>query len=300
MRTKVTVHDDFITLRIDDVRLIFKQPNITPFHTYVYHDARDIMYFYYTLMMYQKRGKVWKKVHTARITEFGIMNHLARYIQELLDINCRKEGIRHYFNERKRDGTVVKSKTEFQAMYPFDIAGMFAEDAFNFTKYYKTFTDCRGKMEFEFYDLTISIGGNECGKSAFGVRFERLGREDLEIIKQFADECMKLSDRIAKENIERWITDDTDSPYNDPKIIRDHLKCEYGITEWRPVLEKMCTKEYVLDEYIDYITGKKQTHELRCHEWHGEERTMEEMLKVMPDYEAYLHIIDDNEDNYCG
>ena len=56
----------------------------------------------------------------------------------------------------------------------------------------------------------------------------------------------------------------------------------------------MSKEEYVIDEFVDYITGQKTIDELRCNEWHGEQRRMPELLKTMKDYEAYCYIIDDN------
>ena len=293
-RAKVTVHEDFITLRIDDVKFVAKNPRVQPFNEYRYESPKDIMYFYYDWIMYRKNGKTWKRVHTAGVYEFGIMQCLEECIQELLDLNCRKHGIRTYFNHRKKDGTVVKSTTEFQAIYPFEISGMFNEDCFDFMKYYKTFTDCRGLMEFEFYDLSIMIGGNECGKTPFGAKFTGLLREDVEIVKQFAHEFMELTNRVTKEQVRRYLYDDSDDEYNYAKKVRVYLRDKYGITDWEDIFIRLHDEEYIFDEYIEYITGEKTVDELRCHEWHGEKRTMKEMLQVMPDYEAYLHILEDN------
>lgn len=293
-RVKVTVHDNYVTLRIDDVKFIVKNPRVQPFCEYIYNGSHSIMYFYYDWVMYRKNEQGWRKVHTASVYEFGVMQYLEEYTQALLDIDCRNQGVRYYFNERQPDGTVVKSKTEFQASYPHDIAGMFDEDVFQFTKHYKTFEDCRGLMEFEFYDLAVFIGGDECGKSAFGARFTKLSREDVEQIKVFAHEFMEITNRITKAQVEARMNDDRDSEYNEPKIVRDYLKEKYGITDWRPIFEKICVSDYVLEEYIAYIKGELDVDDLQCNEWHGEKRKMPQLLQVMPDYEAYMYIIDDN------
>jgi hypothetical protein len=105
---------------------------------------------------------------------------------------------------------------------------------------------------------------------------------------------MKLTERVTVERINNWLNSDKDDEYNYPKKVREHLLEKYGITDWQPIFIKLYGTEYVFDEYYDYITGEKTEDELRCHEWHGEQRTMQEMLKAMPDYEAYLHIIEDN------
>lgn len=294
LRAKVTVHEDYVTLRIDDTKFIAKNPRVQPFHSYRYNSPKDIMYFYYDWIMYRKHERGWRRVHTSSVYEFGIMSCLEENIQELLDLDCRKKGIRTYFNRRNQDGTIVQSRTEFQAIYPFEIGGLFNEDVFNFTKYYKTFTDCRGKMEFEFYDLSIFIGGNECGKTALGVQFPHLAREDVEVVKQFAHEFMELTNRITKAQINRYLDDDVDSEYNYAKQVRLHLLNKYGITDWKPIFIRLNDEEYVIDEYLEYINGEKTADEIRCHEWHGEKRTMAQMLQVMPDYAAFMHVLDDN------
>lgn len=293
-RAKVTVHDDYITLRIDDMKFIAKNPRVQPFNEYRYNGPKSIMYFYYDWIVYRKQARGWRRMHTSSVYEFGIMQILEESIQELLNLDCRKLGIRTYFQERKRDGTITKSKTEFQAVYPYSIAGVFNEDVFDFVKYYKTFTDCRGRMEFEFYDLTILVGGNECGRTPIGAQFSGLMREDVEIVKQFASEFMKLTERVTKERIEAWLDSDSDDEYNYPKQVREHLLKKYEITDWKPIFIRLNDEEYVFEEYLEYINGKKTVDELKCHEWHGEQRTMAQMLQVMPDYEAYLHVLEDN------
>lgn len=294
MRTKVTVHENSVTLRIDDVKLIASEPEIQPFNTYIYKSPKDIMYFYYTLRMMQKQGSRWREIASTRVFEFGIMNHIEEHIDKILKLNTKKEGIRQYFQHRDSDGNMVTSKNEFIAVCPCGLEGMFEEDAMLFTKYYKTFYDMHGRKEFEYYDLNLMIGGNELGKSAVGAYFTGLHREDLECIREFAKEFMRIANEETKARIERYLTNDEESPYNDPKLVRDCLRKEHGITDWRPIFLKLSQEEYVLDEYIEYITGEKTEDELRCHEWHGEKRTMKQMLKVMPAHEAYMHIIDDN------
>lgn len=293
-RAKVTVHNDYITLRIDDTKFIAKNPRVQPFNEYRYRNKHDIMYFYYDWVVYRKRERGWRKLHTCSVYEFGVMPYLEDAVQELLDLDCRKKGIRTYFRERKKDGTTCLSKTEFQAVYPYTLDGSFHEDVFDFKKYYKTFTDCRGKMVFEFYDLNLMLGGNECGRTPIGVQFTGLLREDLEVIQQFAVEFMKLTEKVTVQRINEWLENDKDDEYNYPKQVRDHLKEKYGITDWKSIFIRLNDEEYIMDEYLEYINGEKAADELRCHEWHGNQRTMKEMLQVMPDYEAFLHVLEDN------
>lgn len=293
-RAKVTVHSNYVTLRIDDVKFIVKNPRVQPFNEYRYESAKDIMYFYYDWVMYKKNNRGWRKVHVGSVYEFGIMDHLESLIDAMLELDCKNKGIRHYFLERQPDGTLVENPEEFQAVYPVNMSGMFMEDAFHFIKNYKTFTDSRGLMEFEFYDLTVLFGGNECGQSAFGAHFDGLLREDVLVIKKFAHAFMEITDRITKEQVNSRLHDDSDDEYNYAKQVRLHLLNKYGITDWVPIFQRLYDSEYVIDEYLEYINGVKAEDELECHEWHGEQRTMKQLLQVMPDYAAYLHIIDDN------
>lgn len=293
--TKITKTDKSCTLFLKNIKLVAKEPSIQPFNTYIYNGPESIMHFYYTLELYRKKySGQWEKVHTAYIYEFGIMPYIAKNIDFLLNVDARKEGIRYYFKEKNKNGETVTSKKEFEAIYPYDIAGMFNEDALHFTKHYKTFTDCRGLNVFEWYDLSILIGGNETGLAPIGCHIEHLEKTDLLVIKSFAEEFMKIAGEIAKQQIENYLTSEADSDYNDPKTVRDYLKKEYGIDDWRPIFLKLSREEYVLDEFVDYIKGKLTIDQLKCNEWHGEKRRMPELLKTMKDYEAYMYIIDDN------
>jgi hypothetical protein len=53
------------------------------------------------------------------------------------------------------------------------------------------------------------------------------------------------------------------------------------------------TKKALFAAFVELVR-KKTIDDLKCNEWHGEQRKMPELLKVMKDYEAYCYIIDDN------
>jgi hypothetical protein len=299
MQVKVKEKNGVWTLKIGTFKLKASEPSIQPFNEYVYEDEKDIMHFYYTLEMYRKPYKKdWKKVISNRVYEFGIMAHVPEFLREVLDFDVDKNGLRHYFKERNNDGTVTESKTEYEAFYPFSLSGMFGEDRIEIQKRFRTFDDCRGHNEFELYDVNIFIGGNELGAQPYGVHFGSLEREDIEEMLKFYEGFMVMANKVAKENVETLLTNDEDNEYNDPKKVRDHLRVKYGIENWRPIFIKLSREDYVLDEYVDYITGKTPVENLRCHEWHGEQRDMKTMLETMKDYEAYMHIIDDNRHDY--
>lgn len=294
MRTKVKTKKDSCILQIDNIKLIAKNPSIQPFHEYIYNDTSDIMYFYYDLILKKKnyKGK-WKTVAKTYVTEFGIMQNLAEAIKEVLSFDVKSKGI-IYHPAKKVNGYVLTSVDDYIAYYPFQIAGLLNEDRFEIIKEFKTFKDCRGINEFETYDLNIFIGGNELSKNPIGVHIPRLEKENLEKIILFANSFMDMASQKAKEEVQNTLSDETDDEYNYPKIVRDYLKSEHNIDDWKPIFLKLSTKEYVLEEFIEYITGNKTIDELGCHEWHNENRTIQELLKTLKDYEAYLHIIDDN------
>ena len=226
--------------------------------------------------------------------EFGIMAQTSEFLKMVLEFDVNKNGLRWYFKERDKNDKIVDSKTEYEAFYPFNLSGMFNEDRIDIQKRFRTFDDCRGHNEFELYNVSLFIGGNELGNSAVGVHFDNLERKDIEKIIEFYDGFMNMANKIAKNNVEELLTSDEDNEYNDPKKVRDYLKKQYGIIDWRPIFLKLSKKDYVLDEYIDYITGNKKKEELKCYEWYGEGRDMQTMLETMKDYEAYMHIVDDN------
>ena len=292
---KIIKRKDSVTLYLKDIKLIASKPSIQPFRTYEYEDERDIMHFYYNLKLFIATYKGgWETIASTYVTEFGIMAHIAANIDYLLSVDTKIAGIRTYFKEKDENGNLIESKNEYEAVYPYSISGMLDEDALHFTKFYRTFEDCRGWNEFEWYNLSIMIDGSERGNSPVGCYLSHLEKEDLLTIKEFSQTFMELAKEKTQQQIETWLTSEEDDEYNTPKIVRDYLKEKHGITDWRPIFLKMSQEEYVIDEFVDYITGQKTIDELKCNEWHGKQRKMPELLKEMKDYEAYCYIIDDN------
>ena len=300
MRVEVKEKKGVWSLKIGKFKMKASDPSIQPFNEYKYEDEKSIMHFYYTLRMFEKPygKKKWKEINSTHVYEFGIMAHVSDFLREVLNFDVDKEGIRYYFKEKDKDGNLVESTTEYEAFYPFTLAGMFNEDRIEIKKRFRTFDDCRGHNEFELYDLSLFIGGNELGRPCFGVHFDSLEREDIEEMLKFYDGFMAMANQKAKDNVEALLTNDEEDEYNYPKIVRDHLKNKYGIEDWRPIFLKLTREEYVLNEYLEYITGETTVENLRCHEWHREKRDMKTMLETMKEYEAYLHIIDDNRHDY--
>jgi hypothetical protein len=286
MRTKLKVKNNACILQIDDVKLIAKNPYIQPFNSYIYRDETDIMYFYYDLILKKKNHKgKWKTIVKTYVTEFGIMQGIANALSNIIDFDVKENGIIQYSENDKEDYT---------AFHPFCIAGLLNEDRIEIIKEYKTFKDCRGNNEFENYNVNIFIGGNELSSVPIGVHFHYLEEKDIKTFITFSNKFMDIASEQIKKHIDNLLNDNTNNEYNYPEIVKKYLKNKYNINEWKCIFLKLSTKEYVLEEFVEYILGKKKIDELKCYEWHNDKRTMQQLLATMKDYEAFLYIIDDN------
>ena len=295
VKFKVIKKENSVILRTTNFKIVASEPSIQPFHTYILNDKKDIFHFYYNLKMYRKpyKGK-WEKVISSYVTEFGIMPYVADALNNILKSDVTKEGIVTHFKEKDNDGNTVVSKEEFEATKTFVLSGLLNEDRLEITKTIRVFNDCRGHNEFEYYDVNFIIGGSELGTLPIGASLLHLEKVDIEQIILFAETFVDMAIKKTQNSIENALNDDTESKYNTPKIVRDHLKKKYNIDNWRPIFLKLHTEEYIIDEYIDYITQKKDITQLKCHEWHGEKRNMQKLLETMKDFEAYLFILNDN------
>lgn len=296
MRTKLKIKKHSCVLQIDDVKLIAKNPSIQPFNPYIYNDEEDIMHFYYDLILKKKnyKGK-WETITKIYVTEFGSIPYLSSFLSNILDFDIKEKGIIQHIEKRVNE-YVLTSADDYMAFYPFQLGGLFNEDRFEVIKNFKTFKSIDGIKETESYELNIFIGGNELSQTPIGVHFDRLTKENMQTIIDFANSFMNMASEHTKNEIEKSLSDNSDDEYNYPKIVRNHLKEKYNIDEWRPIFLKLSTKEYVLEEFVDYILNNKKEKDLECCEWHNNKRTMPELFNTMKDYEAYLYIIDDNTD----
>lgn len=299
MRTKLKIKNNVCILRIDDVKLIAKNPYIQPVNPYIYNDKSDILYFSYDLILKQKtqKGK-WKTIIKNYVTDFGIMPYVADAVSEILTFDVKQKGIVKYI-EKEVNGYTLTSIDDYAAFYPFRIAGLLNEDGIEILKTIKSLDSFKNKNEptsSEIYDLTIFMSDNNNSKNAKSVHFFGLEKEDLQNLIDFANSFMDIASQKAKEEVKDCLYNDTDDKDNYPKIIRDYLYKNYKIKEWEDVFLKLSTKEYVLEEFVDYILGNKNIENLECREWHDKERTMAELFETMKDYEAYLYIVDDNTD----
>lgn len=299
MNIKVIQKEKSVVLKTKDFKLVASEPSIQPFHTYVLRNKDDIFHFYYTLEMYRKpyKGK-WEKIASSYVYEFGIMPRIAEFLEKVLEFDVIKFGNKEFFNNPFCDKNA--DNDEFEASRNFVLSGMLNEDRIEITKTARVFNDCRGHNEFEFYNVNIAIGGNELGTTPFGVSLIHLNKKDIQQIILFASLFMEYAISKTQKSIEVSLNDDKKGKYNYPKIVKDHLKSKYNIEDWKPIFLKLYSEEYIFEEYLKFITGKITAEDLKCHEWFGEKRKMSELLNTMKDYEAYIHVLNDNRKQYAS
>ena len=288
---RVIVKKDSVALQLNNVRIEYSKPQIQAFNEYCLNNKEDILYFYYDVVITKKNyGRKIEKIARGSAYDFGIAAYIEDYVNSVLETDMTKNSIKMYLNDPDEE----VDETEYILTKYFELSGMLNEDTINIKRMYKTFEDCEGRKEFEYYDVYFGTAGSDFDNTSNGVLLTDLCREDIELIREFGKKFVELAIKKQQAVIEDWLNSDEDSEYNDPKIFREHLKNKYGETDWKDKFIKLNDTEYVFEEYMEYIKGEKTEDELRCHEWHGKEKSMPELLKEMKDYEAYLHIAEDN------
>lgn len=295
-RTILKLSKKSSTLQIGSIKIKASHPKAQPFNEYIFESKKDIMYFYYDLTIKcQGFDSKWRVLAHTYVTEYGILLQLADALREVLDFDVKKKGTRDYLLRKNKDGETVVSKTEYCANRHFTFNGMLDEDCLEITKKIKVWKEKKEFKESESYDVNFFISWGEPSSAPIGTRFTNLSREEVEDIIAFADHFIEIAVAKTKKEVEKTLSDDSDDEYNYPKKVRDYLKEKYGIDDWRPIFLKLSTDEYVLEEFVEYITGQLSVSDLKCREKRNGGKSMEELFKTMDDYKAYLHIIDDSE-----
>lgn len=288
---KIIVKKDSVALQLNNIRIEYSKPQIQAFNEYRLNDKEDILHFYYDVVITKKNyERKIEKIARGSAYDFGIAAYIEDYVNSVLETDMTKNSIKMYLNDPDEE----VDETEYILTKYFELSGMLNEDTINIKRMYKTFEDCEGRKEFEYYDVYFGTSGSDFDNTSNGVLLTNLYREDIELIREFGKKFVELAIKKQQGVIEGWLNSDEDSEYNNPKIFREHLKNKYGETDWKDKFIKLNDTEYVFEEYMEYIKGEKTEDELECHEWHGKERSMPELLKEMKDYEAYLHIAEDN------
>ena len=283
MRTKLEVLENSVILYIDDIRLTASNPQIKTFYQCVYRDNSDFLDFSYDLLMEKKNKLWWREISKVHVCKFGIMNKLEEQINIMLKTSAKENGIRVDYRKDPQES--------FKALYPFPIKGEFAEDAWIFTKYYKNKWVDSENIESEYYDLDLMLDGDHMRKAAVGTHFMYLWREDVEKIRDFAKEFMKIADRIWLEENIKILTDETESGDNYPKIIRDYLKTKHNITNWGPIYHALTVEEELLYKYVKYATGGISAKELGFIHLDGKKQRVADLLKTKPLHEIYMSYV---------
>lgn len=291
MKNKIIVKDNSAILQLQNIQIEYSDPKIETFNSYRIKDEKDIMYFYYDVIISKRNfGEKIKPIVRGSVYEDGIAPYIEKYITSILDTDMSKDSVKRYFNSHH----ITTDETEYILMKYFKLNGMFNEDVINIERIYKTFKDCRGRNEFEYYNVYFGTGGNDFDNTSEGVTVSELVRKDIELIREFGKKFMNLAIKKRQIFVNKCLSGEVDYD-EDPKIFKEHLKNKYGITDWKDKFIKLADKEYIFDEYMSYIKGEKNIDELSCREWHGKERTAKQLLKRMKDYEVYLYLCEDNE-----
>ena len=183
-----------VILELRNVKLVLRNPQIQPFGEKM-KDKNDILHFYYDFEIYKKEyGKnKWNCIVKRYITEFGVIEYLEQWIDGILNTDMNKDSIKYYLNWQNED----IDEDEYEIVKPFKLRGILNEDVFCITRHFKTFTDIRGKNEFEFYDLSVMLSNGEIDRTMVGIGLTDLTRKDIKILKRFGKIFMKKA--IEKE-----------------------------------------------------------------------------------------------------
>lgn len=74
--------------KCDDIKVVFSEPDIQPWESVVYiNDQKDFLYYYYTMTVYRKSKKKWKKELSAHAYDFPAIRSLEAIFERLNDNN---------------------------------------------------------------------------------------------------------------------------------------------------------------------------------------------------------------------
>ena len=185
----------------NDVKIVFSNPEIQPWESVVYvKDAMDILYYYYTITAYRRKGNKWKKEFVSHTLDFAALLNIERIAVELLkddfddgswQMAIRGESspqeLKCYKKSFDTDNIVNEDYYRMERIVRFD-RGEKAEE-FNVTigagndpKFYNLYTDAMPCVIFN----TLTRG-------------EFLGF--ISTVKEFISKSIQLFNEIQKENL---------------------------------------------------------------------------------------------------
>ena len=180
-----------IVLEINENKIVLENPSIQPHNEYVYRGPKDIMYFYYTMSIYEdinhyysrmtpeekeeyleeneNTNCIWRKKTEVGVYEFGVISSLAEFIDYAINFDVQNEGKRTYFWERDpKTREKIRSTTDYECSYTMVLNGMCDEDNFYITKYCRYFDssyneeiDDYAPKYVEYYKMFIGCGNNQ-------------------------------------------------------------------------------------------------------------------------------------------
>lgn len=185
----------------NDVKIVFSNPEIQAWESVVFvKDTSDILYYYYTVTAYRRKGNKWKKEFVSHTLDFATLLNVERIAEELLkddfddgswQMASRGEGspqeLKCYKKSFDTDNIVNEDYYRMERIVRFD-CGEKAEE-FNVTigagndpKFYNLYTDAMPCVIFN----TLTRG-------------EFLGF--ISTVKEFISKSIQLFNEIQKENL---------------------------------------------------------------------------------------------------
>lgn len=268
-------------LEINEHRIILADPQIQPWNEFVYNTPEDIFHFYYNAKIqfdsnyfyfqmtdeekeeYKKEfgehhERNWTFVASGYVTEFGVIQDLSKYIDQILKIDLDIEGQRHYYKRHADD----KHKDDFDerdyvSRYDMEVSGIFQEDVYHITKYHEHIEDSKKKDKY-YYSIYFGVS-SDSRDNTVGFTAYQLTEEDMLAVKKWADDFMQLAKETTLRRIEGWYKEEDDSDPYCPYWLKLHIQEKYpeDNARWKEIWEKLYGKSCALEEYYKYAKGEE-------------------------------------------
>lgn len=185
----------------NDVKIVFSDPEIQPWESIVYvKDAKDILYYYYTITAYRRKGNKWKKEFVSHALDFAALLNVERIAAELLkdDFNDGSWQMAIRGEGSPRELKCYKKS--------FDTDNIMNEDYYRMERIVRF---DRGEKAEEF-NVTIGTGNDKRLYNFYSdampcIIFNTLTREKflsfINIVKEFINKSIQDFNEIQSENI---------------------------------------------------------------------------------------------------
>ena len=309
-------------LEINENRIILSNPRIQPFNEFYYEDKRDILHFYYNLkiqydtnafyfahMTEKERKEVeiekgkkiqrnWVTIASGNVYEFGDIIALPETIEAILNVNPDILGKKRYFFEESD-----KENYQQQILSPYmtSCTGMLEEDSYLIKKVHHHLDDSydiktgqSGAIDHEWYEMYIGIGA-ESRKNTIGFRCSCVSKEELFIIKSWAEDFLELAKVQTKAEINKMFESEADEYDCDPKWFREHIRVNYPniFSNWKELWVRLYKEDFIRKEYWDYVKGNPiETPIFSGCDDKNKIVPLDLIKKGEPDWKAYMQAID--------